>query len=393
MKRILVTLDMNYHYSREVLRGVSLYARGRDLTIQPCFLWHELQRVVERGQGDCAIVQISPVGWGQWLEAREFPFVNVGGGWGDRFLPRVGWDQRAAAEQAARHLLERGLRSFGYVYLDGFDSPASLPHDRRRAEGFRDAVEAEGGSYREFAPGGQADLLDELAQWLRDLPLPCGVFAFNDRRAMDVLVAARLAELHVPEEIAVVGMDNDADICEAADPPLSSVALDARRIGFRAAQTVEALLQGGEVEPVQLVPLPGVVTRRSSDVFHADNAEVAAVLRFIRDHAGEKITTADLLEIAPMNRRRLERLVKKHYWPFSGRRVGARAHRARARTSGAFRFAARSHRRALRNAAHEPLSSRLQERDRHLARRVSRPVPRWVLKNGCCNSGTEQNQL
>ena len=330
MKRILVSLNMNYHYSREVLRGVSLFARGRDLAVQPCFEWHELQNVVEREQGDGAIVQLSVLEWGEWLEARGLPFVNVGGSWGDRFLPRVGWDQREAAEQAARHLLERGLRSFGYVYHDAPDAPGSLPHDRERAEGFRAAVEAQDASYQAFAPSGEADWLDELAHWLAELPLPCGVFAFNDRRAMDVLVAARLAGLHVPEEIAVVGMDNDADVCEAANPTLSSVALDARRIGFRAAQTVEALLDGQSVEPIQMVPLPGVVTRRSSDVFHADDPEVAAVLRFIRDHAGEKITIDDLLEVAPMNRRRLERLVKRAIGRSPGEELGrVRIERAR----------------------------------------------------------------
>ena len=252
--------------------------------------------------------------------------VNVGGAWGDRFLPRVGWDQSEAAALAARHLIERGLRSFGYVFQDA----QQVPHDVERTTSFRAYVERAGFCCREFTPVSDTSLVNELAAWLQGLPRPCGVFAFNDRRAMDVLVAARLAGLRVPEEIAVVGMDNDADVCEAANPPLSSVSLDARRIGYRAAQLLEQILDGQAPpnEP-ELVPLPGVVTRRSSDVLHVENPEVAAVLRFIRDHAGEKIAVADLLRVAPMNRRRLERLFKATM----GRSMGDELTRVRIETA------------------------------------------------------------
>ena len=117
----------------------------------------------------------------------------------------------------------------------------------------------------------------------------------------------------MPEEVALVGVDNDDLLCELARPALSSVALPAERIGFEAARLLDQLLTRPRArsvgQPLLLAPL-GVVTRRSSDVLAIDDPEVAAAVRFIREHAYEPIQVKDVLGEVPVSRRTLERRVR-----------------------------------------------------------------------------------
>jgi LacI family transcriptional regulator len=144
--------------------------------------------------------------------------------------------------------------------------------------------------------------------------VPLGLVACNDDRGRQVLEACREAGLHVPEQIAVVGVDNDELLCELSDPPLSSVEPDTRRIGYEAAALLDRMMQGERPPAAPLfVPPKSVVTRRSTDVLAIDDREVAQAVRFIRDHACEGINVEDLLREVPLARvtlkRRFERLL------------------------------------------------------------------------------------
>ncbi len=150
--------------------------------------------------------------------------------------------------------------------------------------------------------------MSRLAGWLRSLPRPVGLMACNDDRGRQVLQACAAAGLRVPEEVAVVGVDDDALLCELSDPPLSSVALDLEGAGYRAAELLEGLMAGRvrgrrvvTVDPVR------VVSRRSSDVLVMDDSVVARALRFIRDHANRPMGIDAVVERAGVSRRTLER--------------------------------------------------------------------------------------
>jgi LacI family transcriptional regulator len=120
--------------------------------------------------------------------------------------------------------------------------------------------------------------------------------------------ACRRLDLTVPEEVAVVGVDNDAIFCELSDPPLTSVALDTSRIGYEAAALLERMMDGGRPpeRPVLIPPLE-IVTRRSSDVLAMTDRQLAVGARFMREHVFETITTNDMARAAGMSRRVFER--------------------------------------------------------------------------------------
>jgi LacI family transcriptional regulator len=157
---------------------------------------------------------------------------------------------------------------------------------------------------------------EQVARWLHGLPKPVGLMACNDMRGRQVLDACRVIGAAVPEEVAVIGVDNEEILCELSDPPLSSVVPNAERIGYDAASTLSAMMAGGRCRPKRVLVEPlGVLTRRSTDVLAVEDRQVAAAARFIRDHACEGIQIGDVLRAVGMSRSTLER----RYQKFMGR--------------------------------------------------------------------------
>jgi LacI family transcriptional regulator len=140
------------------------------------------------------------------------------------------------------------------------------------------------------------------------LPKPIGVFACDDDRGHDVLEACKLAGLKVPEDVAVVGVDNDEVFCELADPPLSSIAFNAETAGYRAAALLDAMMQGRARKRQQIVVESlGVVRRRSTDIVAVDDVDIANALQFIRRQHGRAIAVDQVADEVGMWRRSLEK--------------------------------------------------------------------------------------
>ena len=146
--------------------------------------------------------------------------------------------------------------------------------------------------------------------WIRSLPKPVGLLACNDIRGHQILAACRKAGAPVPEEVAVVGVDNYELLCELATPPLSSIEQNTRAIGTRAASILDGMMEG-EAPPGDERIEPGrIITRQSSDVLAIEDADLVQALRFIREHAAQGISVADVLHEVPISRRELERRFK-----------------------------------------------------------------------------------
>ena len=236
-------------------------------------------------------------------------------------------DSQRAASMAAEHLLERGLRHFAYAGV-----PSEVLWAGRREEGFCQRLAEAGFSCQRYrlsnAPHDRnwGRQLNRMAKWLHDLPKPVGLLACDDDRGREILEGCRVAGLAVPEDVAVVGVDNDELMCELSDPPLSSVALNTQRGGYEAAALLDGLMAGRIqgthrilVEPTYVVP------RRSTDILALEDRVVAAALRFIRDHARQPISVKDLIRQSQLSRRTLELRFRK----IVGRSIHEEIQRAR----------------------------------------------------------------
>ena len=239
-------------------------------------------------------------------------------------FPRILPDDVATGELAARHFLERGFRHFAF-----FGAPWMLWSGEREA-GFKRAIEQtfrERGDTRPYtyhshgaartehdtaalpALGtSQKERSAAMGAWLAALPRPVAVFAANDLWGSELVQAARQRELHVPNDVAVLGVDNEELLCEIAHPPLSSIRIGAEQIGRAAVSVLEQLLSGKKPpRSLPRIPPMEVVTRQSSDVLAVEDEDVATAIQHIRRHAVEGISVKQLLDAVPVNRRTLER--------------------------------------------------------------------------------------
>ena len=154
--------------------------------------------------------------------------------------------------------------------------------------------------------------IERVARWVKGLPKPLGIMAGNDIRGIQMLDACRRAGVAVPEEAAVVGVDNEELVCLLAYPPLSSVIPDAYRVGYEAAGMLDLMMKGQPVsELLRTIPPLSVATRQSSDVTAIANPCVAKAMQFIREYACQGIGVDDVLDHLTVSRSILQRLFRK----------------------------------------------------------------------------------
>lgn len=230
-------------------------------------------------------------------------------------VPKIRPDNVGLGHLGAEHFLERGYSSLAFC---GFRNDGWACE---RRDGFVEAARLAGHRADVFDVDYPGDLTpfwdtkqtNALASWLRGLRKPVGVMACNDMRGLQVIAAAQQADLLVPEEVAVLGVNNDTIRCELAYPPLSSVATNAFQSGYQAAELLAQMMEGAKIDRVdrRIEPLE-VVTRPSSDVLAIDDKNVAAALSFIRERACHGITVDAVLKHAYVSRSQLEKKFRRH---------------------------------------------------------------------------------
>jgi LacI family transcriptional regulator len=308
--RVALLIESSNAYARGILEGIAAYIRRH----QSWSIFLPEQRrgdapppSLARWKGDGIIARIETPAVADAVRRLGLPAIDLSAA---RLIPSLPWvetDDDAIARLAADHFLERGFRRLAYCGDPRFN------WSRWRCARFRQLAEDAGATCRlygaEDAPlaSWQAEH-SRLVRWVRSLPRPVGILACYDIKAQQLLDACRDAHLAVPEEVAVLGVDNDPVLCELCDPPLSSVIPDTRRTGHVAAELLDRWMAGESVPPEahRIGPL-GVHTRQSTDVLAIDDKDVAATVRLIREHACEGITVDWLLRKIPLSRRVLER--------------------------------------------------------------------------------------
>jgi LacI family transcriptional regulator len=225
-------------------------------------------------------------------------------------------DTVAMGRMAAEHLLDRGFKNFAYC---GFEDMFGA---RSRRESFQQRVMEAGFQTHVYnqnqpKPRGRRSWEDEqvfMADWLKSLPKPLGLMTCTDDRSQDVVEACKIAGLHVPEQVAIIGVDNDDLVCELSTPPLSSIALDTERSGYEAAELLDKLMSRRKIrmtgQPI-VVHATHVVTRQSTDILAIEDQDVAAAVRYIRQHTKELIQVNDVVEAVAVSRRILEQRFRR----------------------------------------------------------------------------------
>ena len=152
-----------------------------------------------------------------------------------------------------------------------------------------------------------------IADWLKSLPKPVGLMVCNDDRGRQITETCNAVGLNVPDEISVVGVDNDNLVCELSSPPLSSIALSVERAGYEAAELLDKLMAGKKKKTTRTITVSPthIVTRQSTNILAIEDHEVVQAVRFIRKHPKEPIQVGDVVNVVTLSRRVLERRFRK----------------------------------------------------------------------------------
>ena len=237
------------------------------------------------------------------------PVVNLGGGAAQSFgVPRVMVNHFEAGRLAADHLLNCGLRNLAFF---GWKD---LWYSDQRHQGFSQrALEAGVGcgvllrTSREESTQNWGRRIASLARWLNSLPRPVGIFAVHDFRAQLLIEACQEAGLRIPEDIAVMGMDNDETVCEHSIPTLTSVSRNSERVGWEAAALLDRIMHGASPPPDDLLVAPdGVIARQSTDMLYSADGVVQGALNYMREHLQEPFNVARMAEHVAVSKRTLE---------------------------------------------------------------------------------------
>jgi LacI family transcriptional regulator len=318
--RVALLIETSRAYGRRIIEGVASYVRENGpwlLHTEPRALTDPLPEWLANWQGDGIIARVVDEKSARLLRASGLPVVNIKANAENCLGPAlVANDQPAIGRLAAEHFLERGFRDFAFVGATGFPwSDARQAGYEKTLKDFGFPCTSPPRSRVRLMRGRDGALGQEIpavADWLRGLPKPLAVFAADDFMALDLLNACRLAGIAVPEEVAVLGVDNETAICEFSDPALSSIVPDNVRLGYEAAAILERMMRG-EPAPQRSLPIPphGIAERRSTDVMTIEDPVAARAMAFIREHACSGIQAADVACHCATSASTLQRRLRK----------------------------------------------------------------------------------
>ena len=310
---VALIIETSKVYGRELLLGISRYIRqhgpwstfsmerGQDDPDPPWLANWDGQGIITRSRDHTLCEQAA---------RRGIPVVSLRHLHANPKFPTIFPDQQLIGERIATHLLERGFANFGYCGVDD-----EKRWERLRRVAFTAIVTEHGHQINFYKPTYVRDFHKNwereqrlIGQWLQSLKKPVGIMASHDSQGVQLLDACRRIGVKVPDEVAVVSVDNDPVLCELASPPLSSLDQNVSRIGFEAAATLDRMMKGEDVPTENYFFAPGeVVTRLSSDVIAVDDRSLSAAMRYIRKNALGTIDVGGIAKAAGQSRRSLEK--------------------------------------------------------------------------------------
>jgi LacI family transcriptional regulator len=316
MIKIILLTDFGEEYSKNLLRGITRYSKDHGP-----WTFCKMPTYFRETIGIDGILQWAKE-WeadgiiGQFYndeEVKKFTQANIpviAQDFKERFtdIPNITGDYRATGRLGAEYFLKKGFKNFAFY---GF---GNIVWSRERAEGFEERVKEAGYEvhYHELKDSDSTDLWyykpSALSDWLKSLPKPIALMTCDDNQGHHITEAARHAGIRIPDEVSVLGVDNDEMICDLSDPPLSSVELDSEKSGYEAARLMEQMIESKTCSgPDVIVKATQVVTRHSTDIFASKDKYIVSALKYIHGNLDKNLKVDQVLKEVPLSRRSLEK--------------------------------------------------------------------------------------
>ncbi len=310
-RKVMLLIETSNAYARGLLDGIVAWETEHE---QWSICLPEQERGsappswLKRWDGDGIIARIETEAIAKAIERKALPAIDVSAA---RHLPNLPWvetDDKMIAQLAFDHLSERGFENIGFCgerFFKWSKMRESYFVSHAKSAGIRCHVlnstcrQEDGYSWNRERK--------RLLNWLDRLPKPVGIMTSYDIRGQQVLDACLELGLAVPEEVAVIGVDNDPHLCNLCTPRLTSIQPDTKRTGYEAARLLHRIMSGEAVEPKPHLIAPlGIEERLSTDIVAIDDVEVSHAMRFIRQQAFKGIGVADVVRETALSRRSLE---------------------------------------------------------------------------------------
>lgn len=340
--RVAVLIESSRALGRGMIEGIASYSRLHgpwSMYFEPQGLGVAPPEWLSTWDGDGILVRIDDQRMADAVLATGLPAIDLRGRLPELDLPYMGGNNESITRLAFEHLRDRGLSNFAFCSVpvgqmrtldlrrehfvqhveaagcscDVYTGePARRSKRRRQSPRQKQETGTPGIPAADFGTRDWEEEQEDLARWVESLPKPVGIMACHDPRGYQLVDACRRASVLVPDQAAIVAVDNDPVLCLMANPPMTSIDPDGIRIGHEAASWLHRMMIGepGPVGPVLLDPSK-LVARRSSDMLAIDDPDIAKAVRFIRDHACDGIRVDAVVRHVAMSRSVFERRFKR----------------------------------------------------------------------------------
>ncbi|MGA2534784.1 MAG: DNA-binding transcriptional regulator [Terracidiphilus sp.] len=339
--RVALIYEVRSAYDTKVMTGVANYIQespGWNVYIEENALKDQRLPNLKAWKGDGIIANFDHPRVAAAVVRSGLPAVAFGSGYGwysaASEIPYFFTNNTAIAAAAADHLISKGLRNFAFC---GYPSNRINGWSSERQESFKAELAKRGFSCSVYPAKPATDatwvsLQRSIGDWVRALPKPVGILASNDIRGRQILESCRDSSLRVPEEVAVLGVDNDELLCNLSSPLLSSIEQGAKRLGYEAARLLNTLItRPGSIKTKRFIIDPfGVITRASTDVLAIEDPKLAKAMEYIARHFAEGVSVENVVAATGMSRSALEKKFRAELGSTVGSTIRRmQSHRAR----------------------------------------------------------------
>jgi len=316
MYKIILLLDFAEEYSKSLLKGISKYSaeHGPWTYCRMPLYYREtigIEGILEWAKdwgADGIIGQLYNDMDIQKILDSKIPIIAQD--FKERFkeLPNITGSYREAGLMGASYFLQKGFKNFAFY---GFND---IVWSRERAEGYEEKIKSVGFKvhYFEHRKSRSTDLWyfksNSLSKWLLSLPKPIALMTCDDNQGLHITEACKQNKIRIPEEVAVLGVDNDEMLCELSDPPLSSIGLDIEKGGYDTAKLMEHMIKNGHDDHYDIFVKPTqIITRQSTDIYATNDDYIASTLKYIHKNIEKNLQVDEVVKQVPLSRRTLEK--------------------------------------------------------------------------------------
>lgn len=311
--RIIFLTDFTESFAYQLLKGILLYAKET----KPCVVCKMPQeyklkygiegviRWAKHWQADAIIGQFSDDDPVELFS--KYHITAIAQDYMSRFtsIPNITSDYFLTGQMAAEFFINKGFSNFAFY---GFNNTV---WSKERLQGFHTTIQQKG--FTNFYEYQHEDIQElwyydsaTLASWLKSLPKATALFACDDNQGKKITEVCRINGIKIPDDIIVLGVDNDEMTCNLSDPPLSSIQLNIPKAGYELARAIDLWInQGIPIEDICISPVT-IVNRASTDILSIDSPHILTVIRYIQNNINRKLSVDEIVRLVPLSRRLLE---------------------------------------------------------------------------------------